>query len=163
MKNLKVEELSEKSFSLFGTFFDPLNCGQDMDKGTSPLLFYPDRLVLLYENSNYVSVSPLIVKPRPLTINVTENHSYAEEAMGGFDQDVVFHVGPAGDKEPDPDQFRVFRLPAGWWVRIKRGVWHLGPYTVNDQQTIGTVILPPSTYTNDCRVIELNEEIKISF
>lgn len=163
MRRLRVEELSWESFSPFGTYFNPLACGPALggEDRRGPVRFYPDRILLLFEHSNIVAISPLVVEPRDLIVTATEAHLHTEEAMGGFTKDVVFHVGPPGDGSPDTSRFRVFRLPAGWWVRLARGVWHHAPFVLGKEATVGTVILPPATYTADCRVVQFSEGLAI--
>ena len=53
----------------------------------------------------------------------------------------------------------VFLLPAGAYCRIKRKVWHMAPFALGDKRLHGIVILPPYTYTHDCFVFPLDEEI----
>ncbi|HHY46483.1 MAG TPA: hypothetical protein GX506_04190 [Firmicutes bacterium] len=163
MRRIRIEELSLEAFSPFGTYLNPLDCGPALGArdDQEPVRFYPDRILLLFEHSNIVSISPLVLEPREPVVSVTEIHTHTEEAIGGFTRDVVFHVGPAGNTEPDPGLFRAFRLPAGWWVRIRRGVWHHAPFVVGSEATVGIVVLPPATYTSDCHVVELEEGIAI--
>lgn len=163
MRRMRVEELSGEAFSPFGTYFNPLDCDPTLGGGNGhgAVRFYPDCMLLLFEHSNIVAISSLVVEPRDLIVTVTEAHLHTEEAIGGFTKDVVFHVGPAGGTGPDPSQFRVFRLPAGWWVRLARGVWHHAPFVIGKEETVGTVILPPATYTADCRVVRLSEGLAI--
>jgi ureidoglycolate hydrolase len=158
---LKVEELTVASFEPYGRFLNPEDCGDPAGSKDDPVQFYPDRVLQQFGASNYVAFNPLIIKPRPFVITLAEIHERTEEVFGGFTEDVCFHVGPAGDKEPPMDGFQVFRLPAGWWARIKRGVWHHGPFVMGDKPTTGMVVLPPHTYTNDCYVVELERDIKI--
>lgn len=158
---IKVEELSYKAFEPFGTFLNPTDCGVAVGGETGPLQFFPDRILMQFPTSNYIAFSPLVIKPRPLEITLAEIHENTEEVFGGFTRDVCFHVGPAGSRVPPVQEFKVFRLPAGWWARIKRGIWHHGPFVMGQETAVGTVVLPPYTYTNDCYVVELDKPIKI--
>ncbi|NLJ85864.1 MAG: hypothetical protein GX322_05435 [Firmicutes bacterium] len=159
---LKVQELSFNAFERYGRFLNPLDCGDPVGSKEDPLQFYPDRVLQQFGASNYVAFNPLVIQPRPLSFNVAEIHERTEEVFGGFTRDVCFHVAPAGAKTPPIEQFEVFRLPAGWWARLKRGVWHHGPFVIGHESTVGMVVLPPHTYTNDCHVVQLEKPIHIS-
>lgn len=161
MRTLAVETLSWESFSPFGTYLDPAACGPALGGETGPVRFHPDRILLLFEQGNLAAISPLALDPREPAVTVTERHLHTEEAFGGFTRDVVFHVGPAGDGAPDLESFRAFRLPAGWWVRLKRGIWHQAPFVLGPEGTVGIVVLPPATYTHDCQVVDLGEKMAI--
>ncbi|MGE5529969.1 MAG: ureidoglycolate lyase [Patescibacteria group bacterium] len=152
---LKAEGLSWEAFSPFGTYLDPADCGPALGGGTGPVRFHPDRLLGLFEHSQYAALSPLFLEPRPFVVDTTEIHVHTEELFGGFFRDVVFHAGPAGGDEPDLTRFRAFHLPAGWWVRLKRGVWHHAPFVTGREACVGFVVLPPATYTADCHVVSL--------
>lgn len=162
MYKLKVEQLSNEDFSPFGTYFNPKDCGKELgEKQNEPIKFYPDRMIALFEHSNFASISPLIIEPREFKINVTERHLHTEEVIGGFNNDTIFHVAKESGMEPNLKEFKAFYLPAGWWVKIKKGVWHQAPFTVGNQETVGIVILPPATYSNDCYVVHLKTVLEI--
>ena len=161
MHHILVKELAESAFAPFGTYFNPADSGPALMGEAGPVRFYPDRLLCLFENSNYVALSQLALEPRALNITATEIHAHTEEVFGGFTRDVLFHVGPAGNTTPDLSRFKVFHLPAGWWARIKRNVWHHAPFVIGAETTMGIVLLPPATYTNDCYVVELGEAVAI--
>lgn len=161
MKNVKIEELGA-GFALYGSYFNPNDCSFALSEDNGPVKFYPDRLLGLYEYSNITAVSALELKPREFKITASEKHIHTEEIFGGFTKDVVFHVASADGSTPDPSQIKVFRLPASWWVRIKREVWHAAPFVIGLEATVGIVILPPATYTHDCLVVNLAESVNIN-
>lgn len=159
---LKIQELQAASFAKYGTFLNPLALISERDgKTNEPVLFYPDQMLQTFATTNLVAFCPLIIQPREFVITDAEKHNYTEEVIGGFTEDVCFHVMPAGD-EPDTDKMEVFRLPRGWWVRFKRGIWHKAPFVLGDKPTYGIVCLPPHTYTNDCDVVEFDESFQIA-
>ncbi|TCL73290.1 ureidoglycolate hydrolase [Hydrogenispora ethanolica] len=160
MPHIEVEVLGA-NFSDYGSYLNPADCGPALGGDAGAVRFYPDRMLGLFEHSNMAAVSVLRLEPRQWAITASEMHRHTEEIIGGFTRDVVFHVAPAGAMTPDLSQMRVFRLPAGWWVRVKRGVWHEAPFVVGAEATVGTVILPPATYTHDCRVVRLAEPVMI--
>jgi hypothetical protein len=103
----------------------------------------------------------LFLEQREFQTDTAEMHRQTEEIIGGFQQDVVFHVALPSDDPPKAADFRGFRLPAGGFVRLKRKVWHHAPFPVDRGQVRGIVILPPFTYTHDSIVIRLEEKIEI--
>lgn len=159
---LQIKELSRESFAQYGTFLNPLDCGEPLDGSLDdPVQFFPDRMMLTFPTSNVLAFSPIVIRPRPMLITDIEYHEFTEELIGGFSEDVCFYAAPAG--QLDVGKIEVFRLPAGWWVRFKRGVWHKAPYVLTNRPTSGLVALPPHTYTADCHVVELAEPIAIAF
>lgn len=158
---IKAEKLTKNNFGEFGSFYDPNDTGLPLAGEWGRNNFFPDRLVLKVPCGSLVGVSTTTINPAPLKIEATEWHE-TEEAIGGFTEDTVFHVGlPTWTNKPDFSKYKVFYLPKGWWVRTKRGVWHFGPFVLGDKSAVGTVILPPSTYTCDCTYVTLDVPIEI--
>lgn len=159
---LEIQEIKEITFAKYGSSLDPLSgAKKPEDLGAERVLFFPDRMLQTFATTNLIAFCPLIIKPRELVIVDAERHSFTEEVLGGFTEDVCFHVLPAQDGGPDLEKMEVFRLPAGWWVRLKRGVWHKAPFVLGNKATCGTVVLPPHTYTNDCEVVEFSQAYTI--
>ena len=154
---IKVGELTLDSFAPYGSYIFPNEC----DKKDSVINFYPDMLTGISEFSFTPSISVLGFSKRDFVIDVTESHDHTEEIFGGYNVDVLFHVAAYNNATPNPDDFKVFRLPKGGFVRVKRKIWHHAPFTATGERATGIVILPPFTYTHDCFVVELKE--KISF
>ncbi|NLJ75062.1 MAG: hypothetical protein GX331_08740 [Firmicutes bacterium] len=153
--------LQHDSFAPYGTVLNPRQCGESVNSPGEPVQFYPDRMLQLFSTTNLIAISPILIKPRPFEITGTEQHLDTEEVIGGFDQDVCFHVGRDLGGKPDFEDFKVFLLPKGWWVRIKRKVWHQAPFVLNQESAVGTVILPAHTFTNDCYEVGLQQPITI--
>ena len=159
--SIKVEQLTKEAFAPFGTFYDPANIGLPLAGEWGRNNFFPDQLVLKIPCGSLMAVSSTKINPGPLKIDATEWHD-TDEAIGGFTEDTVFHVGlPTWNDTPGYSTYRVFYLPKGWWVRTKRGVWHFGPFVLGDTPAYGTVILPPSTYNTDCTFVTLSEPLDI--
>lgn len=163
--NIKVLELTDEAFAPYGTFVLPEKCDNnpnECDKDPNEFVsFYPEKIVALSEFSNMPALSVLAMSKRELAIDITEIHEHTEEIFGGFNTDIVFHVAVPSGKKPNPEEFKVFRLPKHGYVRLRRKVWHQAPYSITDERAIGIVILPPYTYTNDCFVVKLREKITI--
>lgn len=157
---LKVENLSAGSFEEFGTVLDPYNCGDPINPGT-PIEYFNDRMPLTFAGGSLVSLSVQFIHPRPFKFDFTEAHDSTEELFGGFNTDLIFHVGPATPK-PDYLKFKIFNLPKYQWIRVKKGVYHECPFISGDEkEAIGWVILPPYTAFNDTREYQIGDPIKI--
>jgi ureidoglycolate hydrolase len=74
MRHIKIEKLSQEAFAPFGTYFDPKDCGPALGGEGGSVQFYPDQIIALFEHSNLVAVSPLVIAPRELNISMTEMH-----------------------------------------------------------------------------------------
>ncbi len=157
---LKAEKLDNDNFSEFGTILNPEKCGTPLIE-TEHISYYPDRLPLTFSGGTITTISLLTLKKRDMLMDLTEYHEHTEEIFGGFNLDVVFHVGPAR-KDPNFSEFKAFILPKFNWVRIKRGIWHLAPFIIDGEETLGWVLLPPFTYANDTVLAPISEPIKIT-
>ena len=109
------------------------------------------------------SFSTCRVEKRDMVIDVTEGHSAASEAILPLDNDILIHVGPASPSggEVPVDKIRVFRVPKGTLVVLRPGVWHHGPFTVNDKPANILIVLPERSYANDCTVVDIAEQDRI--
>jgi len=157
---LKVEKIIAKSFDEFGSILNPYDCGKPLGEGPG-IAYYADKLPLTFSCSTLITLNFLKMEKRPFILDSTEAHDYTEELIGGFNEDIVFHVGPANLK-PDFSKFRAFILPKNYWCRYKKGVWHGGPYAIKEGVvSLGWVLLPPFTYANDARNVIIEPPIKI--
>lgn len=155
----KILTLTEANFAPYGTVLNPSDCGFSVNEPGEPVQFYPDRMLQLFPTSNLLALGPLTIKPRPFLITATEKHLHTEEILGGFNQDVCFHVALDQNGQPNLDDLQIFLLPAGWWVRVKREVWHQAPFVLGSELAVGMVLLPPHTYTNDCVEVKLDSPL----
>lgn len=156
---IKMKKL-DSSFGKYGSFLNPADCGLPLGGEEGPVRFYPDRILQLFNTSNLLAFSVLELRKRPLEITSSEIHLDTEEVFGGFSQDVCFYVGPEAP-EPSVEEFEAFYLPKGWWVRVKRRIWHQAPFVLGEEPAVGIVSLPPWTYNNDFELVELDEPVKI--
>lgn len=162
MKSVKVEELTVEKFLPFGFFSKMIN--PESEKiGAPPLEFFRDMLQMDLGGHGQASFSTCRIEKRPLVVDVSEYHSFCGEAAMPLDNDMYIHVAPAGpvDSEFPSDDVKVFRVPKGVMTVIRPGVWHHGPFTVNDDPVNVLIVLPERTYANDCEVVELTDEFKI--
>ena len=153
---LRVQELTKDTFAPFGTYFD-IQTGY----GDEIISFLPDRMLHYIGTPALDSISTIRIQYRPLFVDVTEFHHGCEEVFGGFNCDLVFHVGLLDkDQQPDFDSFRLFRLPRGCFARVKRMVLHHAGFVMNQEDiATGIVLLPPATYTIDCTVLPIEPKI----
>jgi len=155
---LKVQELTNSEFSQYGTYFN-VHEGYDQEA----ISFLPDRMLHFMGSPSLESVSSIRIRFRPLRINITEYHNECEEVFGGFNCDIVFYVGLLGSEgKPDFDSFSLFRLPSGYFARVKRKVLHHAGFVLNKKDVAdGIVLLPPAAYTIDCKVLSIDPNIDL--
>ena len=163
MKKVKVEKLSLEAYKPFGTYANLIN-PSDEKLGAPPVEFYRDQLQIDVNPINSWSYSCCRVEKRPFVIDILEYHSGCGEVVIPLDNDILLQVAPAtGNSDPLPlNKMRVFYVPKGTAITVKPGVWHWGPFTVNDQPVNILINLPERTYANDCIVVELEENDHIT-
>ncbi len=157
---LKIQELTNDAFALYGTYLD-LYQGHD----DAAISFLPDRMLHFIGSPSLDSLSSICIRYRQPIINVTEYHENCEEIFGGFNCDIIFHVGLLGKNgEPDLSTFAVFRLPKGMYARVKRLVLHHAGFVMGKgDQAHGVVMLSPAAYTIDCKTINIESPLSIAF
>ena len=151
-KEAKV--MTHENFMKYGTYIT----WEEIDVKNDPVNFYKEDSLVAKLGCPLTAVTLQGVSPRPFEIVRTEFHNDTEEIYGGFEEDVIMHVG-APSATPKAEDFELFILPAHSFCRIKRKVWHMAPYALGDKRLHGIVILPPYTYTHDCFVFPLDEPI----
>jgi len=156
--NLKLKELTAEEFSPYGTFFDMAE-GYTQD----PISFIPDRMLHYIGSPSLSSVSSIRLRYRPLKVDIVEYHDDCEEVFGGFNQDIVFHVGLLGpENKPAIESSSLFKLPKGCFARVKRKVLHHAGFVLGkDDVADGIVLLPPAAYTIDCHVLEIDPQLDL--
>jgi ureidoglycolate lyase len=60
------------------------------------------------------------------------------------------------------DELRAFAVPRGTIITLLPGVWHHGPFSGNSFPVHILVCLPERTYANDCIVVELKTEQRVT-
>jgi ureidoglycolate lyase len=161
--SVKVEKLSLESFAPFGTFANLIH--PEAEKlGEKPVEFFRDMVQLNTSSNNLLSYSICRVETRPLIIDVLEYHTACSEGILPLDNDILVQVAPAShpDNELPLDKVKVFFVPKGTVVIIKPGVWHWGPFTVNENPANILINLPERTYANDCEVHHLDPQNHIN-
>ncbi|MEA4845658.1 MAG: hypothetical protein VB106_00325 [Clostridiaceae bacterium] len=155
---LIVQELTKEAFAPYGTYFD-IHEGY----GEEPVSFIPDRILHYIGAPALDSLCSIRLRHRKIEIDVTEYHNECEEVFGGFNCDIVFHVGFLDDSgKPDLSSFSMFRLPAGTYVRVKRKILHHAGFVLKEADMAdGLIILSPSAYTIDCHTIKLDKAIQV--
>ncbi len=162
MNKVNVEKLTHEAFAPFGTFANLINPKADK-LGAPPVEFYRDMVQIDVPPTNLFSYSTCRVEKRDFVIDILEYHSACSEGILPLDNDILVQVAPAtANNDPLPlDKVRVFYVPKGTVLTIKPGVWHWGPFTVNENPANILINLPERTYANDCIVRELSAEESI--
>jgi len=163
MRTIQAKELSVEDFMPFGTYahlVDP-----DAEKiGAAPIEFFRDMVQQDLGHARIASFSTCRVEKRDRVIDVAEYHTATGEGILPLDNDVLIHVGPATPVDADVplDKFMVFRVPKGTMVVLRPGVWHHAPFTTDEHPANVLIVLPERTYANDCKVVELEEQERIT-
>jgi ureidoglycolate lyase len=161
-RRIKAEPLSLDAFAPFGKFANLINPVTDK-LGEKPVEFFRDMLQLKVSSSGSLSYSTCRVEPRPFIVDVLEYHTDCAEGILPLDNDILVQVAPATHpNDPVPvDKLRAFYVPKGTIVTINPGVWHWGPFSVNNQPANILINLPERTYANDCIVVDLDGADKV--
>ena len=162
MRRTKVKELSVEEFQPYGTYAALIEPSSEKI-GSPPIEFFRDMVQQDLAGASSASFSTCRAEKRPMVVDVTEYHTRAAEGILPIDNDVLLHVAPATPPEDGVplDKIVVYRVPKGTMVVLRPGVWHHGPFTVNDQPAHVLIVLPERTYANDCEVFELKGEDRI--
>ena len=155
MRTIKLEKLTEKAFSPYGTFYKMTKPSGHSLNGEIHS-FFPDR-VSAYFGGN-VGFSPIIVKnPGVMKITAIEYHTTTCEMILPLTSDMVLHVAEPSAGVPITDKTKAFLVPKNTLVKLNAGVWHLAPLPYEKDELTAMIILPECTYANDCKVVELKE------
>lgn len=154
----RPEPLSLASFKPFG-YFDTMTEATGQKLGAPPVEFFRDMVQQDLGQHNIVSYSTCRCEPREPVVSVLECHSRTAEVMLPLDNDMLLQVAPAtaGGCPPELDQLRVFHVPQGTLVVLRPGVWHHGPFALNNRPVNILIALPERTYANDCTTYEIPE------
>lgn len=162
MRKVPVENLTVENFSGFGSFANLIN-PQSFKIGATPIEFYRDMVMLNLGQHTQAALSVCRVSKREPVVDVTEAHTSCGEGILPLDGDILIHVGPATPNGETPtDRFRIFRVPKGTMVTIRPGVWHHAPFTDGTEYVNVLIILPERTYANDCKVVEIPAENRVT-
>ena len=166
MRTIKARALSVDGFLPFGFYANMID--PDARRlGAPPIEFFRDMIQEDLGRDSTVSFSTCRVEKRDPIIDVSEYHSKTAEGLMPLDNDVLIHVGPAvpGGAPVPLDEMRVFIVPKGTLVVLRRGVWHHAPFAFNSQSANILVVLPERSYANDCIVVESDKAdyIKIEY
>ncbi len=158
MEEVKIQALTAEDFKKYGTFAD-MTSPNGPHLGSEPCEFYRDMGILHTGNSTDIGFSVTRVKKRPLIINEVEYHTFTGEAILPLDGDILIHVGAATGNGVMPfSDLEVFRIPKGTLVVMDSGVWHCGPFAIENEYINILVALPQRTYANDCTVVKIPKE-----
>ena len=158
MKTVKIKELSQKNFRIYGSFCNMIN--PDWQKlGEEPCEFYRDMNILNLGNSTNAAFSVSRVCDRPKIIDNLEFHRTTGEAILPLDGDIIMQVAPASQgTEPPLDSVEAFYVQKGTLVTLNRGVWHGGSFADNTKCVNILIVLPERIYSDDCYIVQIPPE-----
>lgn len=166
MEKITLTELTPRNFALYGTFTPPdeLRSAPVASSADGTILFWSDcdgTLALGHLASNTVARGRCVTKMRPHKITDIERHLYTAEGIcPGGDVYLALHVPTAGTGNPPVDGYEVFRMPKGYRVNLKAGVWHHAPHNIDEPIVTSEILLPPGTYLTDCECYTLDHPIE---
>ena len=160
MKKIKVRELSYEAFNKFGAYA-PLTDPFDLE-ATGPkdaeIVFFRDPLLQDLGGAP-AAFSTCRVSPRPFRVTDAEFHNGTCETAIPLDGDVVVWFAPATADETFPiDKVEAFRVPQGYAVMCRPGVWHYAAFPTGDKPVNVLIVLPERTYVNDVVVAKLPKD-----
>jgi len=162
MPSVKIESLTQESFEPYGYFSTMINPKTEKI-GTPPVEFYRDIFQLDLGLVTKASFSVCRVERRPEVVSVTEYHNSCGEALLPLDNDVLIHVAPATENDVFPcDRVRIFSVPRGTLVVLRRGVWHHAPFVDKGEYANILTVLPERTYVNDCPLFHLGGDQQVT-
>lgn len=162
MKDMKIQELSLDVFKQLGLFAKMVDPDAEKIIAGENVNFYRDMLPLRLNGDNVCSFSVCTVSRRTPVVDIIEYHNKTEELIMPLSGDIAILLAPATPPGVVPDgDFRIFRIPAGTMIVIKVGVWHSGPFVMEDKKTSILIGLPERTYANDCVVEKLDDKTKV--
>lgn len=155
MKKVKLEKLTEKSFSPFGDILTTE--GRDYGGEEGMYKWYEKQSSV--EGAEVVSINLLTAIKRDIVCQKFESHSKTTETLlpltGGM---IVFGI-PAG--EVTPERLHAFYVPVGMGVSWAPGAWHYAPYPIGGDATCA-IIFRHGTGSDDVVFAELPEEIGLA-
>lgn len=160
MKILQINELSSTEFRKYGDFIslpevDGTAFGSEND------FFHPD-FFQLDNAGKSASVSLCRVSGTDHVVRKHESHSATCEGILPIDGDILLPVARPHWMDQS-EQFTVFRVPQGTFVRLKAGCLHSGPFSATGDTVNVLILLPERTYANDSHYSELDESKWFSF
>lgn len=156
MKQVKSHKITAELFSPFGIFYN-FDEKKDFPLTGDGFKFYPDRIVA--DSVTRIGFSMLTVQRKtPRIINTAEYHRTTWEIVIPLNDDAIIHVSPASVGSIETDNVQAFIVPAKTIVKINTGIWHLAPLPINKEELQALIILPETTYMNDCVIEKLDDE-----
>ena len=162
MYTTTVKELTAENFQPYGTFAFMLCSAKDDEQDKGAVRFYPDLVLGRLGDDTAASYSVCHCLKRPFVVDSCECHKNCDEVVLPLDGDVLLHVGrPTADGKPSPKDIEVFKVKKGTVVILRSGVWHHGPFALENDEVNVLIVLPEKTYAKDCYVFDLPEEEQV--
>lgn len=152
MKKIKVEKLTEESFSPFGQVIKTE--GRDSVGEEGIFRWYEKQASI--DGAEVVSVNLLTAIERPFTCQKFEAHSNTTESCLPLTGGMIVAGMPPG--EASVEKLRAFYVPVGMGVSWAVDAWHYAPYSLAGDTTC-VIVFRHGTGDDDMRFAELPEEI----
>ncbi|GHS99097.1 hypothetical protein AGMMS50276_22100 [Synergistales bacterium] len=160
MRQIKVKQLTQESFSVYGTFANLTSPqGPYLEMRDGKARFYRDIIFLNTGGQTTATLSVTQAFQIENKIDAIEMHSKSTECILPLDGDVIIHVAPATANGDMPvDRIEAFLIPKGTVVILNRAVWHGAPFAVGRETVNSLISLPERAYAEDCFVYAIPEQ-----
>jgi len=154
MAPIPVEPLTAAAFAPFGRVVE--RPARDADATGAGWSWWAETTLLAGDGRPF-GLGYLDLEPAEPAFDWAERHMRTLEAVLATAGDLLVYVAPADYPEeplraPDPDRFRVFRIPAGAGVILDRGVWHGAPFAAKGP-TPALVLILEGTGRSDVSLV----------
>ena len=153
MKEIKISKLTRDAFAPFGTFT------KLVDYNTERFGFFPDLIQLNLGGTHLPSFS--VNRNQETEVKIirgAEGHTNTGEGIMPIDGDILIHVAPPSRPDRlDSSLIKVFLVPAGTFVALRPGAWHLSPFPYKKEIVYTMVVLPERTYAKDSYHVRFEE------
>ena len=153
MIRLPVEPLTAEAFAPYGRVVE---LPQRPEDAAGPGWRWWAETAYLAGDGRPFGVGYLDLWPADGTFDWAERHLRTQEAVFATSADLLVYVAPADHptelaRLPDPDRFRVFRVPPGSGVVMDRAVWHGAPLA--EDPTRALVLILEGTGRHDVTMV----------
>lgn len=152
MKRIRVEKLTEESFSPFGKVITTVGRNYEGEDGV--YRWYEKQAIV--KGAEAVSINLLAVIEREFVCKKFEAHYQTTETILPLTGGVIVAGIPAGDFLFE--KLHAFYVPVGKGICWSEGAWHYAPYPLEGIVTCG-VIFRDGTGMDDIEYSELPEEV----
>lgn len=156
---LPIEELTPEAFAPFGEVIQAPERAVD---GSGPGWNWWGCVAHLPAEEQPYVFGYLDLQPAEMRFDWAERHMRSVEVLVPAGGDCLVYVGPPDypeqpDRMPHMKRFRVFRIPQGQAVLLRKGVWHGAPFAVDRPLNV-VVMLLDKTGETDLHLVRFPED-----